>query len=128
MSPTFNIELWQQLKRDFLDGNVFFGQAPEDTPAPYCVMFSLDSGDDENSKTLCGYTSGESELQFNLYDFNDMAIDEKLEELCSLLKSYSSFEVYSIIGRKRGTVKMASSFSSEVGAGLARYTFKYQTL
>lgn len=127
MAKTFNIELWEQLKKDFLSGSVFFGKAPQDTPAPYCVIHVLDSGCDEESKTLCG-SIGEASMQFNIYGFNDMQLDELLDSLITLLKSYKSLENYRIIKAIRGTTKSASSFSSEVGMGFSRFDFSYEGL
>lgn len=127
MAKTFNIELWDQLKRDFLSGSVFFGKAPQDTPAPYCVIHVLDSGIDEESKTLCG-SIGEASMQFNIYGFNDMQLDELLDTLNGWLKSYKNLEHFRIIKAIRGTTKSASSFSSEVGMGLSRFDFSYEGL
>ena len=127
MAKTFNIELWDQLKSDFLGGDVFFGRAPEDAPAPYCVIHVLDSGDDEDSKTLCG-TTGKSSLQFNIYGLNDMQIDELLDELNTWIKSYVLLESYRIIKAVRGVTKNASSFSSDVGMGLSRIDFSHEAL
>lgn len=128
MSKTFNIELWEQLKEDFLEGNVFFGEAPEDTSAPYCVMHILDSGDNENSKTLCGDMTGISNFQFNVYGFNNMQIDELLDELNTLLKTYSLLDNYRIVKSKRDITKGAESFSAEVGMGLTRFDFEWERL
>lgn len=127
MAKTFNIELWDQLKKDFLSGSVFFGKAPQKTPAPYCVIHVLDSGDDEDSRTLCGCI-GEASMQFNIYAFNDMQLDELLKTLCDLLKTYKNLENFRVIKAIRGTTKGASTFSSEVGMGLSRFDFSYEAL
>lgn len=124
---TFNIELWQRLKSDFLDGSVFFGSAPEATPAPYCVVYVLDSGDDEQSKTLCR-TDGESELQFTIYGFNDMQLDELLDRINNLIKTYKNLENYRIKTASRKMTKCASSFSADVGAGITRFQFSFEKL
>jgi hypothetical protein len=130
MSKTFNIELWEQLKEDFLDGSVFFGEAPEDAPAPYCVIHVLDSGDDESSKTSCGGMTGISNLQFNIHGFNNMQIDELLDELNALLKTYAliEFDDYRIIEAKRDITKGAENFSAETGMGLTRFDFEWERL
>lgn len=128
MTKTFNIELWDQLKEDFLDGSVFFGEAPENTSAPYCVIHVLDSGDDEGSKTTCGDMTSISDLQFNVYGFNNMQIDELLDELNTLLKTYTAFDNYRVIAAKRDVTKGAESFSSEVGMGLTRFDFQWERL
>lgn len=127
MAKTFNIELWDQLKEDFLGGSVYFGQAPQGTPAPYCVMHILDSGDDESSKTLCG-AIGESSIQFNIYGFNDMQLDELLAGLATWIKSYKNLESYRVVKAVRGTSKLASGFSAEVGMGFSRFDFSYEAL
>jgi len=127
MSKTFNIELWEKLKTDFLDSNVFFGQAPEDTPAPYCVIYVLSANEDNNSKTLC-QVDREVDLQFNVYGFNDMQIDELLDELVTTLKSYKLLTSYRIKMGIESSTKCASSFSSEIGMGLTRFNFYFEKL
>lgn len=127
MTKTFNIELWDKLKSDFLGGKVFFGLAPDSTAAPYCVIHVLDSGRDEMSKTLCS-SIGTAEIQFNVYGFNDMQIDELLLALNTLLETYDNLATYRIINAVRGVTKLASSFSAEVGIGISRYEFKYESL
>lgn len=128
MAKTFNIELWEQLKEDFLDGSVFFGEAPEDTPAPYCVIHVLDNGDNESSKTSCGGMTGVSDFQFNVYGFNDMQIDNLLDELNTLIKTYTIFDNYRVIIAKRDITKGAESFSAEIGMGLTRFDFEWERL
>jgi len=122
---TFNIELWDKLKCDYVSGRVYFGQAPEDAPAPYCIIYVLDSGDDEDSRTLCS-VDGVSDLQFTVYGFNDMQLDELLDQLNKLLKSYKNLANYRVKIAERKSTKNASSFSSEVGAGMSRFTFYYE--
>lgn len=126
--PTFNIELWQKLKEDFLNHKVYFGQAPENTPAPYCVIHVLDSGDNERSKTLCGGMTGISNFQFNVYGINDMQIDESLDKLNKLLRTYLTFNSYRVISCKRDITRGADSFSSEIGMGLSRFDFEWELL
>lgn len=129
MAKTFAIELWERLKIDFLSNNkVFFGKAPEYIAAPYCVIHVLDSGDDESSKTLCGGMTGISSFQFNVYGLNDMQIDELLDELNSLLKTYTLFADYRVIEAKRDVTKGAQEFLSETGMGLTRFNFKWERL
>lgn len=133
---TFNIDLWQTLKlpnedeEKFLDGHIYFGEAPEDVPAPYCVIHVLDCGEDENSLTLCGNETGIgiSDIQFNLYSTNDMQLDELLQELNLKIKSLKNLSDYRIINAIRGTTKNASGFSSEVGMGFTRFNFRYELL
>lgn len=137
---TFNIDLWQYIKHAkdsngdvIFNGKTFFGLAPEDTPAPYCVLHVLDSGDDETSKTLCykdeNYNrNGVSDIQFTVYAINDMQLDELLQELNNIISRISNLSLYRIKIVQRGVTKTASSFSSEVGAGLTRYSFKYELL
>lgn len=124
---TFNIELWQKLKGDLLDGNVFFEQAPEDTPAPYCVLHVMDSGIDENNKTLCRHVNLAS-IQITIYGFNGMQIDELLDETNNLIKGYELLPSYRIINATRRLTKNASSFSLEVGAGITRFDFSHENL
>lgn len=128
MAKSFNIELWEQLKLDFLDGKVYFGKAPQETPAPYCVMHVIDGGMDENSKTLCGEANGEATIQFNIYGFNAMQVDELLESLNSLLKTYKLLVSFRICASKRGTTKGMAQISSDVGMGLSRFDFTYENL
>ena len=128
MSPTFNIELWKKLQLDFLDGKVFFGIAPESSTAPYCVLHVLDYGDDYDTRTLCGEMTSESEIQFNIYDFNDIGIDEKVNELCNILQGYTSLDNYVIDRSARRTARLASGFSAEVGSGSVDFTFSYQSV
>lgn len=127
MAKTFNIELWEKLKEDFLGGNVFFGQAPEDTPAPYCVMYVLSGEEDLSSKTLCR-ADREVDLQFTIYGFNDMQIDELLDELVGILKGYKLLTSYRIKVGIESSTKNASSFTAEVGAGLTRFNFMFEKL
>lgn len=127
MAKTFNIEIWDKLKEDFLSGAVFFGKAPEDTPAPYCVIHVLDSGDDDQTKTLCK-TDGMSDLQFNIYGFNCMQIDELLKELEVTLKTYKNLEGFRVISVRRESTKGASDFSAEVGMGCSRFEFLFEKL
>ena len=79
------------------------------------------------SKTLCS-SIGTAEIQFNVYGFNDMQIDELLLALNTLLESYDNLAAYRIINTIRGVTKLASSFSAEVGVGISRYEFKYENL
>ena len=137
---TFNADLWQFLrawegenKKKFIEGKIYFGLAPENTPVPYCVMHVMDSGDDPNAQTLCqneeGYNAvGESRIQFNLYGFNDMQIDELLQELNYLIKSLKNLTVYRIMSCIRERTKTASSFSAEIGQGLTEFQFQHERL
>lgn len=139
---TFNIDLWQNLRNiiideeegtKFLDGKIYFGLAPEDTPAPYCVMHVMDSGNDDTSATLCkndeGYNMvGESDIQFNMYATNDMQLDELLQEFNLHLNKLKNLTDYRVITSIRGTTKNASSFTGEVGLGFTRYSFKFEKL
>ena len=127
MTKTFNIELWEQLKEDFLSQKVYFGKAPQDTAVPYCVIHILDSGCDENTKTLESST-GEADIQFNIYGFNDMQLDELLDELNTWIKSYKTLDSYRIINAVRGVTRNASDYSSETGMGLSRFDFLYELL
>lgn len=128
MAKSFNIELWEQLKADFLGGQVYFGTAPQDTPAPYCTVHVLDCGIDEESKTLCGGYNGEATIQFNIYGFNAMQVDELLENLSSLIKTYKNLIAFRICSSKRGTTKGMAQISAEVGMGLSRFDFEYESL
>jgi hypothetical protein len=125
---SFNIEIWNKLKEDFMSGRVYFGRAPEDTPAPYCVIHVMDSGDSEDNKTLCGASVYESDLQFNIYGLNDMQIDDLVQELNGIIKTYNLLENYRIVSSKRLRSKNASSFSAEVGAGFTEFYFSFEAL
>lgn len=128
MAKSFNIELWEQLKTDFLNGKVYFGKAPQNIPAPYCTMHVLDSGIDENAKTLCGDYNGEASFQFNIYGFNAMQVDELLESLNSLLKTYKTLTTFRVCSSKRRTTKGLGQISSDIGMGLTRFDFTYENL
>lgn len=135
MNRTFNADLWLHIKEDkeFLDKKVFFGLAPEDTIAPYCVMHVLDSGDDNSVMTLCsndeGYNvAGVSDIQFSVYSTNDMQLDEILYYLNKMIKGIKETTEYRILSATRTVTKNASSFSNEVGTGISRFTFKYEHL
>lgn len=132
---TFNADLWLHIKNnlEFLNKKVFFGLAPEDTIAPYCVMHVLDTGDDSSMNTLCendeGYNlAGVSDIQFTVYSTNDMQLDEILFYLNKMIKGIKGTSEYRILSSERTSTKTASSFSNEVGTGLSRFTFKYERL
>ena len=139
MAKSFNIDLWQNLvqyskdEKDFLNGAIFFGVAPENTPTPYCVMHVLDCGNEVGGQTLCqkeaDYNAvGISDIQFSLYDTNDMAIDEILQYLNGVIKSFENLTEYRIISAVRQKTKNASSFTNETGKGFTEYIFKFERL
>lgn len=128
---TFNADLWLYLKNELkvLNGKIYFGLAPQETPATYCVIHVLDSGNDVNSQTLCDRDSiGISDLQFNLYATNDMLIDELLQDLNNILNHLSNLTEYRVVSAVRGSTRTARDFSNEVGIGITRYSFKYEKL
>lgn len=140
---TFNIDLWQTLKEkstglnegagSLLKGNIFFGIAPANQKTPYCVLHVLDSGNDTNAQTLCqndeGYNmAGVSDIQFSVYATNDMAIDEILQELNSMIKSLQNLSEYRIINAVRQRTKNAATFTNETGQGFTEFIFKYEHL
>ena len=140
---TFNIDLWQTLKEksiglnegagSLLKGNIFFGIAPTNQKTPYCVLHVLDSGNDTNAQTLCqndeGYnTAGVSDIQFSVYATNDMAIDEILQELNSMIKSLQNLSEYRITNAVRQRTKNAATFTNETGQGFTEFIFKYEHL
>lgn len=140
---TFNIDLWQTLKEksiglnkgagSLLKGNIFFGIAPANQKTPYCVLHVLDSGNDTNAQTLCqndeGYnTVGVSDIQFSVYATNDMAIDEILQELNSMIKSLQNLSEYRITNAVRQRTKNAATFTNETGQGFTEFIFKYEHL
>ena len=140
---TFNIDLWQTLKEkstrlnegagSLLKGNIFFGIAPANQKTPYCVLHVLDSGNDTNAQTLCqndeGYnTAGVSDIQFSVYATNDMAIDEILQELNSMIKSLQNLSEYRITNAVRQRTKNAATFTNETGQGFTEFIFKYEHL
>lgn len=140
-SRTFNIDLWQYLKMVYAAKSesqlqsdaIFFGVAKENQPAPYCVIHILNSGEDVEAQTLCKNEAdynepGEADIQFSLYATNDMVVDELLHELNNVLKYLKNLSEYRILSAVRQTTKNASSFTNEVGMGLTRYTFKYESL
>lgn len=140
---TFNIDLWQTLKEksiglnegagSLLKGNIFFGIAPANQKTPYCVLHVLDSGNDANAQTLCqndeGYNAaGVSDIQFSVYATNDMAIDEILQELNSMIKSLQNLSEYRITNAVRQRTKNAATFTNETGQGFTEFIFKYEHL
>lgn len=137
---TFNIDIWQTLRsytdtneKRFCDGKIYFGLAPENTPAPYCVLHVLNSGEDMSAQTLClkdeGYNLvGVSDIQFNVYATNDMYLDELLQELNDILRSFQNLTEYRIVKSERLRTKNASTFTNEVGIGFTEYLFQYEKL
>ena len=93
----------------------------------------LDSGNDTNAQTLCqndeGYnTAGVSDIQFSVYATNDMAIDEILQELNSMIKSLQNLSEYRITNAVRQRTKNAATFTNETGQGFTEFIFKYEHL
>lgn len=136
---TFNIDLWQTIKNNLtgqdeaLNGRIFFGLAPEDTPTPYCVMHVLNSGEDSEAQTLCQNDSnykavGSARIQFSIYAPNDMWLDEIREDLNKAIKSLQDLEKYRILSKVLLRSKNASSFTNEVGIGLTEFRFEYEPL
>lgn len=138
---TFNIDLWQKLKEIYAakedtylkSDAIFFGIANEKQPAPYCVIHIMNSGTDTNSQTLCkkdaGYNKvGVSNIQFSMYATNDMVVDELLQELNDVLDNLTNLNEYRILKSIRQTTKNATTFTNEVGKGLTRYDFQYESL
>lgn len=134
MPKSFNIDLWQTLRtQGFLDNKIYFGLAPEDTPAPYCVLHVLDNGIDTEAQTLCfrepsSNTPGLSSIQFNIYSSNDMQLDELLQELNAIILNLNNLTEYRIIQALRKNTKNASTFSGEVGKGFTEFDFTYEFL
>ena len=139
MTKTFNIDLWQTIKKELtgqdeaLNGRIFFGLAPEDTPTPYCVVHVLDSGEDNDAQTLCQnnadyQTVGSARIQFTIYAPNDMWLDEIREDLNKTIKSLQDLKEYRILSKVLLRSKNASSFSNEVGIGLTEFRFGYEPL
>lgn len=138
---TFNIDLWQKLQEIYAEKEdtylksdaIFFGIAKENQPAPYCVIHVMNSGTDVNSQTLCkkdaGYNKvGVSNIQFSMYATNDMVVDELLQELNDVLDSLTNLNEYRVLRASRQTTKNATTFTNEVGMGLTRYDFQYESL
>lgn len=138
---TFNIDLWQKLQEIYAakedtylkSDAIFFGIAKESQPAPYCVIHVMNSGVDISSQTLCkkdaGYNKiGVSNIQFSMYATNDMVVDELLQELNDVLDSLTNLNEYRVLQAIRQTTKNASTFTNEVGMGLTRYDFQYESL
>lgn len=139
MSKTFNIDLWQTIKEkitgqdEALNGRIFFGLAPEDTPTPYCVMHLMNGGEDSEAQTLCQndadyQTIGFARIQFNIYAPNDMWLDEIREDLNKTIKSLQELSEYRILSKVLQRSKNASTFTNETGIGLTEFNFKYEPL
>ena len=136
---TFNIDLWETIKNNLtgqdeaLNGRIFFGIAPEDTPTPYVVMHLLNGGEDSEAQTLCQNNSdyktiGFARVQFNIYATNDMWLDEIREDLNKEIKKLNDLSEYRILSKVLLRSKNASSFTNETGIGLTEFRFEYEPL
>lgn len=139
MAKTFNIDLWQTIQEkskgqdEALNGRIFFGLAPEDTPMPYCVMHVLHDGENNEAQTLCQYDLnynivGSARIQFSIYASNDMWLDEIREDLNKKIRVLQDLTEYRILSKILLRSKNASSFTNEAGMGLSEFKFEYEPL
>ena len=101
----FEKELYNEIKENFNDVlpelwqnvSVFFGEAPENTKAPYIVLYPLNT--DGSRQVLCDiddYTDGEAIIQFNVYDVdysNAYYIGRQLDIFLADLKYLTSYDI-----------------------------------
>lgn len=128
---SFNIDIWQKIKAEFedLENKVYFGEVPEEIEAPFCVMHVLDNGVDDTFSTICDDNKiYKADIQFSLYDYNDMAIDELLINLNSFISQLKDLEKYRILSKQRVRTRNSNGFSAEVGMGYTEYIFTYEIL
>ena len=99
----FEKELIEEINNNFdlssvwPDVPVYFGEAPEETKAPYIVMYPLNN--DGTRQVLCDdddYTDGDTSIQFSIYDVdysNAVYIGRQLDIFLSELKYLSTYSV-----------------------------------
>lgn len=114
---------------DFSTITVGFGQVPEQTQAPYVVMYVLDSNGDP--VTLCDsqFDAGDSFIQFNVVAFsNEKAfyIKQKLNEFLTSFRTLTSGSVsYTIERTTHGASPSAQTLTNGLAVDVLAKTFNY---
>lgn len=97
----FEQELLNEISENFnvegFDLTIGFGEVPEETKAPYIVMYPINN--DGTRQVLCDnddYTDGETSIQFNIYDVdysNAMYIGRQLDIFLANLKYLPNYRI-----------------------------------
>ena len=120
--------LYEHLKANY-SLPVYFGEAPESQEAPYVVMFVLDS--DGRPLYLCDapFDSGDSFIQFNVFDYdaknsfyNRVQLDKLLTALPSLTYGGVSYKIDNIT---HGASPSAQTLNNGLAVDVLAKTFNY---
>lgn len=97
----FEQELFNYITDNFsvegFDLTIGFGEVPENTKAPYIVMFPLNN--DGTRQVLCDiddYTDGRTSIQFSVYDIdysNACFIGRELDKFLASIKLLPSYRI-----------------------------------
>lgn len=137
----FEKELFEYIKNNFVNTlpelwqnvSIYFGEAPEETPAPYIVMYPLNT--DGTRQVLCNtdnYTDGSSSIQFSVYDVDYSNAFYIGHQLDIFLADIYLLDTYRVLLNNteviRGFPSVNTGLSTETVTRLFTYTVYEQEL